>query len=749
MSSDASQEEKQNFLRQNILDKGYDTNLFVEFLMDKKGEEGADVGNWTMSDLKIVVKEFISLQENSNNNNINKVEQSEEINPTNFNKIKSKNSNNPLENNPPINKSYVKYDPLSGGINQNKNEEINNKNSNNQNSSIKNFFVNNNIKNNNPQLNNNINTINNQNLNNNNIYYMNNQNNTNNTNMQMNPQQMQYLQQYLQLLKSQNPQFQNQMIQYGIPNQQQVQINPQNNFQNTINANIIPQNNNPQPTKIQQNNISTIPQSQIPPTNSQTQIKEEKDKENKEKENEKEESSNKNKIQENQSTPTQETQSDNTQKGVQDPNIDISLAYGIITNPIENTKFVDKTPLTIEDNPLIQVGFPEKVEGGFFSKSYVTYLITTTPLNLKVRRRYSDFDWLHQMLQNLYLWNVIPTTPRKNRFASDKFSEPFLKKRMRALEKFLNYCLLNPIIKCSQIFFDFISIEKEADFQKKKKEYEKMKPPIYVEDFQTLFGKANIEINNKKVIYYENIKDNISINENLLIKLNENFKMLKTLIENLTVKIDEIAQNWDDLCQNSIKYFDGDDIIKSYEHMNKLFSNWSESLKRHNNIIFIDIREYFKYTKNHFRSMKDLVNYVENYKNTYTKNERYLINKKEDLFKKGDINKWDLNIQDKNNVNDLVKDKNLIIPKILPKETSNVINMKKIYGFYLNRMIEEYERIKAINSDNHKKNLIYACERTIEIYGDFQKGTADIINFFNNNNVKNKVIDSDENEKKD
>ena len=748
MSSDASQEEKQNFLRQNILDKGYDTNLFVEFLMDKKGEEGADVGNWTMSDLKIVVKEFISLQENSNNN-INKAEQSEEINPTNFNKNKSKNSNNPLENNPPINKSYVKYDPLSGGINPNTNEEINNQNSNNQNSSIKNFFVNNNIKNSNPQLNNNINTANNQNLNNNNnIYYMNNQNNTNNTNMQMNPQQMQYLQQYLQLLKSQNPQFQNQMIQYGIPNKQQIQINPQNNFQNTINTNNIPQNNNPQPTKIQQNNISTIPQSKIP-TNSPTKIKEDKDKENKEKENEKEESPNKNKVQENQPPLTQETQSDNTQKGVQDPNIDISLAYGIITNPIEDTKFVDKTPLTIEDNPLIQVGFPEKVEGGFFSKSYVTYLITTTPLNLKVRRRYSDFDWLHQMLQNLYLWNVIPTTPRKNRFASDKFSEPFLKKRMRALEKFLNYCLLNPIIKCSQIFFDFISIEKEADFQKKKKEYEKMKPPTYVEDFQTLFGKANIEINNKKVIYYENIKDNISINENLLIKLNENFKMLKTLIENLTVKIDEIAQNWDDLCQNSTKYFDGDDIIKSYEHMNKLFSNWSESLKRHNNIIFIDIREYFKYTKNHFRSMKDLVNCVENYKNTYTKNERYLINKKEDLFKKGDINKWDLNIQDKNNVNDLIKDKNLIIPKILPKETSNVINMKKIYGFYLNRMIEEYERIKAINSDNHKKNLIYACERTIEIYGDFQKGTADIINFFNNNNVKNKVIDSDENEKKD
>ena len=70
-----TQEEKQIFLRQNILDKGYDTNSFVEFMMDKKGgEEEADVGNWTMSDLKIVVKEFISLQEKSNNqNNINKI----------------------------------------------------------------------------------------------------------------------------------------------------------------------------------------------------------------------------------------------------------------------------------------------------------------------------------------------------------------------------------------------------------------------------------------------------------------------------------------------------------------------------------------------------------------------------------------------------------------------------------------------------------------------------------------------------
>ena len=77
-----------------------------------------------------------------------------------------------------------------------------------------------------------------------------------------------------------------------------------------------------------------------------------------------------------------------------------------------------------------------------------------------------------------------------------------------------------------------------------------------IADFQTPFGRVNIQINKNKETYYENIKDNISINENLLIKLNENFNILKSQINNLTAKIDEIAQNWNDLCQNSMKYFD-------------------------------------------------------------------------------------------------------------------------------------------------------------------------------------------------
>lgn len=666
-----SQEEKQIFLRQNILDKGYDTNTFVEFMMNKKGgEEGADVSNWSMSELKIVVREFISLQEKSKNK------------PSLLNTYR--NITDPLRQGQP---KIPKVDNLNGNAN-------NNQGSNQKNSSMTDFFVNQNAQNSTNQFL--YNNINNQ----NNITF-------NNANLQQ-LQQLQYLQQYLALMNAQqNPQFQNQLLQLqqAMNLQKNTTVNNVNNVNNItfpnfnqINPNLQANIINPQ----HQNNQSTTPTEKEEDTSNENQ------------------------------------QSDSNANDSKD-SLEQSVKYGIVTNTYEETKSLDNTPLGAEENAIIQVTSPEKIEGGFFSKSYVTYLITTNPLNLKVRRRYSDFEWFRQMLQNLYNYNVIPSTPKKSKIGIDKFGDPFLQKRMRTLEKFLNYALKNPVLKSSQILYDFISIEKDADFQKKKKEYEKIKPSTNINDFQMPNGSANVQLSSKKMILFENIKDNINLNETLLTKLNDNLKALKLQLDNLCTKVDEIVQNWDDLRQNSVKYFDGDEIAKTYEYMHNLFKNWSDCLKSHGNLIHIDIREHFKYTKNNFRSMKDLVTLVETNRNTYNKNERSLMNKKEELFKKGDTNKWELNSDDKNISGNLISDKPNALIKILPKDTNNVINMKKSYGFYLNRIIEEYERFREINSDLHKKIMIRTCIKLIEIYGDYQKAITDIMNFFNNddNFVKN------------
>jgi hypothetical protein len=52
--TDNSLEEKQSFLRENILNKGLDGEEFMNFLVKLKGENANDLEKWTLDELKMV-----------------------------------------------------------------------------------------------------------------------------------------------------------------------------------------------------------------------------------------------------------------------------------------------------------------------------------------------------------------------------------------------------------------------------------------------------------------------------------------------------------------------------------------------------------------------------------------------------------------------------------------------------------------------------------------------------------------------
>ena len=52
MKSEQEQEQKQLFLRTEILDQNYSAQDFIDFLTTKKGESAADINNWTLDELK-------------------------------------------------------------------------------------------------------------------------------------------------------------------------------------------------------------------------------------------------------------------------------------------------------------------------------------------------------------------------------------------------------------------------------------------------------------------------------------------------------------------------------------------------------------------------------------------------------------------------------------------------------------------------------------------------------------------------
>jgi hypothetical protein len=400
--------------------------------------------------------------------------------------------------------------------------------------------------------------------------------------------------------------------------------------------------------------------------------------------------------------------------------------YGITNLETILCSINEKSELSKYENVQIEMTLGEKVAGKIFTKAYMTYVIITNPLNLKVRRRYSDFEWLRQILLNFYSSSVIPPIPKKNKIGGDRFDETFLIKRTRNLEKFLNLLMEDPVIKVSQLLYDFLSIEEEDKFADKKKYYNNFKLPMYLRDYKSPTGKLDIAINEEREIYYQNLKDNTELNQELLTKLNKNLKLLNGEITAVINRMDEISKNCEELFLNSVKYSDANDVKISYYQLNDLFKHWSNALKKNSTLINVNIREYFKYTKNTFRSMKELLNVVDNYKQNYYKSKRNLITKKEELFKKSDVSKWDLGPNKNISIVTLLKDKNIALPRMLCNETSVVINLKQLYGYYLNSATKEFERIRKLIAFGHRQNISDNSKKQITIISELFKNISEI-----------------------
>ena len=620
MSDDATTEEKQNFLRETILDKGYDVNKFVQFLIDKKGEGGADVAVWSMYDLQIVVKEFIKLnggevegeaeeeQPQQENNNIDVNQQEQEVQ-----KVEEKQEKKNV-------KKISMFDVMPS--NKSKSEPI-------------------------------------------------------------------------------NPKVQ----------QTKPQPKPQPKLQKSVaikEKDINPGVKKPTTTQNQtgNNNTSKVNKNLMPPSNAQ-------------------------------------------KRSSSMSFVGSESEYGIITSDSKKCKSTDKTQLGKSGDLEITVSNPEKKETGFIKKTHVSYLITTLPLNFKVRRRYSDLSWFRQSLLNLFPANFIPAIPRKSKFGSDTLADPFIQKRLRAIERFLNYLVKDNNIKDSQILLDFLYIGSDNEFNNRKKVYENVKSFTEAQDFKCREEKANILITAQTENYLENIKDNVNININLLKKINNSFKQLFNEMKAVISRMEEISNYWTQIHKASLKYYDNNTTCETYKQLSNLFKTWSQILKEQNNIVNIDIREHFKFMRKNFGAMKDLGNSVEPIKSYYQKLSKNLMSKKDELFKKGEIPTGSRTKSDFGMNNN---DKKKVLQSMLPKDTNIVINAKEMYGLYLNRATSEYERMRMLNGILNKNIVLENSTKLMNLLSQFHICVGEInvgletsaINNSNDNKCKERRIPLDE-----
>ena len=97
-----------------------------------------------------------------------------------------------------------------------------------------------------------------------------------------------------------------------------------------------------------------------------------------------------------------------------------------------------------------------------------------------------------------------------------------------------------------------------------------------------------------------------------------------------------------------------------------------------------------------------------------------MIEKKEEVFKTGIINKFEIpdEILKTLDSNLLIKNKEYAFNYMFMKENENVLQMKRTYAHYNHNLLMEFNRVRKLNGEKHKSQFIRVSEKHTDILTD-------------------------------
>jgi sorting nexin-7/30/sorting nexin-8 len=342
---------------------------------------------------------------------------------------------------------------------------------------------------------------------------------------------------------------------------------------------------------------------------------------------------------------------------------------------------------------------PKTNEKKFYETSYVTYEIVTSPLNYIVRRRFSDFDWLRNILQKFFPRIFLPPLPNK-KIGNRRFENDFIQKRMSQLQIFINNIIKREELKSSEALVSFLKFTDRNQFESKMKELNSFLPSPFCEDQKTLNGILKINNNYELEKYFINIANFYKIENGLYERLNYNLKNFYVNIKYACKSLENAEKDFDILSQLNSKVNMSKEITNIFEEYSIFFKNWKNILSNQNEIFKAKIKNFFKYQNKLNVSYSELIISREQIRNKFLNENTKLNSKKEKLFIIKDINKWEIDeFLNPNEREKLFIDKDFAFSKMCTKDNQSVNNIFKQLGYAnynnlieLNKIIEERKK---------------------------------------------------------
>ncbi|CAG9326669.1 unnamed protein product [Blepharisma stoltei] len=276
-----------------------------------------------------------------------------------------------------------------------------------------------------------------------------------------------------------------------------------------------------------------------------------------------------------------------------------------------------ETELSQYDNLEIDISFPELVQGGLFSPQYLVYTIKTSPFQWSVKRRYTDFIWLREVMLLEIPGNFIPPVQQKK--IKENIDEEKTIKRQMILKRFIKTLIRNPLTRKSAHLLEFLKDENAKGFQNYRKQASKAKKIENINQFVSLDGKLKCSTSQRKM-EIQKLNEYIMSSEALKKRIKKQGMSVMEDLNRLSESLNGYAELLKQFAsiQEILPYNLGNKDL--YLHLHQAISNWS----KHEQEKISDINEYFmmhfKFMYKELDALKELLKETEQNEMNFMKN---------------------------------------------------------------------------------------------------------------------------------
>lgn len=298
--------------------------------------------------------------------------------------------------------------------------------------------------------------------------------------------------------------------------------------------------------------------------------------------------------------------------------------------------------------------------------------------------------------------------------------------------------LRNQDLRGSYFLQEFMKTENQEAYERLAEQRRQETLPKKLSEYTTLHGKANVKSKTKTWQFcyniptfakeYEILNEKISSTSKILVN---QFKALRNTMQDLSSYFEDLGNLYTDTDENMY------DINKS---ISALLGAWSDSYEGQGRILKNWFPRFFKYNKNEYKSMIEVLDHRNVTKERFVKMQTELEQLKTKLYVERDFEKWQLTAQDKANIDELDQDEYLAKSRMLPEETK-LLNDQKLLLNYLNNTLEsEIKRVLKYNYKDLKGHFLRIADQQCQILTNTQIVWSDFIAHY----VDEKDASSDE-----